>query len=270
MKYYVSDVARILGLTPGALHFFESKDIINAKKEDNGYRYYDEEDVFRLLSYFKYHSMGIPLKDIGRHFSGKERDRNRVIERIRQNRDELVQKIAYYQHLCELIGDYLTGCERISTLLNNYEFAQSPKLIFMHFGQNGWISAEKYQQKYIHKWVDAMPATHLSVFCTGWKNETDESTAVLGYSIRPEEAEKLNLPFDKGKMVSLHSLPCYHTIVTADSDFAYFPGKVFHKTLEAIRERNLVPSSAPFGNVLLVDVDSNTTHPIVELWCPIH
>ncbi|CAB1262377.1 MerR family transcriptional regulator [Clostridium sp. MT-14] len=71
MKYYVSDVARILGLTPGALHFFESKDIINAKKEDNGYRYYDEEDVFRLLSYFKYHSMGIPLKDIGRHFSGK-------------------------------------------------------------------------------------------------------------------------------------------------------------------------------------------------------
>lgn len=269
MKYHVSDVARILGLTPGALHFFESEDIIKAKKEDNGYRYYDEDDVFKLLSYFKYRSMGIPVKDIGRHFSGKERDRNKVIERIRQDRDELTQKIAYYQHLCELIGDYLTGCEKIPVLLDNYEFAQSPELIFMNFGKNGWISPEKYQQEYIHKWVDAMPATRLSVLCTGWENGNDESAAVLGYSIRPDEAEKLNLPFDKGKMVSLHSLPCYHTIVTADSDFACFPGKVFYKTLKTIRERNLVPSSAPFGNVLLVDVDGNTTRPLVELWCPI-
>lgn len=104
MKYRIGDVARIFGLTPGALHFFESEDIINTKKENNGYRYYDEDDIFRMLSYFKYHSMDVPLKDIGKQFSGKERDRDKVIERVRQSHDRCIQKVAYYQHLCELIA----------------------------------------------------------------------------------------------------------------------------------------------------------------------
>ncbi|QEY34825.1 MerR family transcriptional regulator [Caproiciproducens galactitolivorans] len=73
MKYHVRDVARILGITPGALHFFEKQNIINTKKERNGYRYYDEENVFCLLSYFKYHSIGMPFKDIGKHFGGQEK-----------------------------------------------------------------------------------------------------------------------------------------------------------------------------------------------------
>ncbi|CDZ23472.1 hypothetical protein CCDG5_0330 [[Clostridium] cellulosi] len=33
MKYHVSEVARILGITPGALHFLEGKEIIEAKRE---------------------------------------------------------------------------------------------------------------------------------------------------------------------------------------------------------------------------------------------
>ena len=268
MKYRVSDVARILGITPGALHFFESEEIINAKKESNGYRYYDEDDVFRLLSYYKYHSMGVPLKDIGRQFSGKEKDRNKVIERIRQSRDKCIQEIDYYERLRQLIEDYLEGCDKIPSLLGNYEFAQSPELIFVNFGQNGWISPQKNQQEEIQQWVDAMPATRLSVLCTSWESQDSESTAVLGYSIKPKEAEKSGLP-DDGNMVTLPSLPCYHTIVTAESDFAYSPGKIFSETLKTMRNRNLIPFSAPFGNILLVDVDGSITHPLVELWVPI-
>ena len=113
MKYHIGDVARILGITSGALHFFEKEGIINTKKENNGYRYYDEEDVFRLLSYFKYRSMGVPLKDIGKQFSGKERDRNKVIERVRRSREICTQKIAYYEHLRQLIDDYLCIYDKI-------------------------------------------------------------------------------------------------------------------------------------------------------------
>lgn len=35
IKYRISDVARILGMTPGALHFFESEDIINIRFLDS-------------------------------------------------------------------------------------------------------------------------------------------------------------------------------------------------------------------------------------------
>lgn len=267
MKYHISDVARILGITPGALHFLENKDIIEAKREENGYRYYDEKDIFRLLSYFKYHSMGIPLKDIAKHFSGKEKDRDKVIERVRQSRERYIQLIAHYQHLCELIGDYLEHCEKISNLIEDYEFAQSPELIFVSYGQNGWISHDKSQQKDIQRWVDAMPATRLSVLCTDF--EAEQPRATFGYSIKLDEAKTLNLPYANGNAVLLPSLPCYHTIAIAEPDFAFCPGKVFASVIENIRCRNLQLAAAPFGNILLVDVDGETLHPIVELWFPI-
>ena len=47
-EYLIGDVARMVGLSRDALRFYEKKGIINARKKDNGYRYYseDEADVY--------------------------------------------------------------------------------------------------------------------------------------------------------------------------------------------------------------------------------
>lgn len=39
-EYLIGDVARMVGLSRDALRFYEKKGIINARKKDNGYRYY--------------------------------------------------------------------------------------------------------------------------------------------------------------------------------------------------------------------------------------
>ena len=64
MQYRISDVARVLGITPNALHFSEKENIIQVEKDQSGYRNYSIADVFRLLSYEKYRSMGYPLKTV--------------------------------------------------------------------------------------------------------------------------------------------------------------------------------------------------------------
>ena len=48
MHYVIGDVARTLGLTPGALHYFEREGVISPKKGDNTRRTYSAEDVIRL------------------------------------------------------------------------------------------------------------------------------------------------------------------------------------------------------------------------------
>ena len=62
MQYRISDVARVLGITPNALHFFEKENIIQVEKDQSGYRNYSIADVFRLLSYEKYRPWGIRSK----------------------------------------------------------------------------------------------------------------------------------------------------------------------------------------------------------------
>ena len=51
MKCGITDIARILGITTSAIRYFEKEHLINVGKEKNGHRYYNEEDVFRVLSY---------------------------------------------------------------------------------------------------------------------------------------------------------------------------------------------------------------------------
>lgn len=269
MKYRIGDIASIMGVTPGALHFFEREDIIKTKKEENGYRYYEKEDVFRMLSYYKYHSMGIPVKEIGKHFSGKEKDRNKVIERIRQSKDKCIEKIDHYQQLINQIEEHIKGCEKISELVGNYEFSQSPESLFMRFGKDGWISPDKEVQGQINKWVEAMPATRLSILCSGWEKQNGELTASFGYSLKTELMNRLHLPQDAGEMTKLPSMSCLHTVAVADTDFPDYPGKIFKETLNYIYNKNLIPIGPPWGTVLLVDVYESTINPVVELWFPI-
>ena len=50
MRYKIGDVSRVLGLTTAALHFYEKEGIIDTPKEESGRRYYEEADLFRLIS----------------------------------------------------------------------------------------------------------------------------------------------------------------------------------------------------------------------------
>ena len=48
--YLIGDVAQMVGLSRDALRFYEKKGIIKSRKKENGYRYYLEEDILRMIS----------------------------------------------------------------------------------------------------------------------------------------------------------------------------------------------------------------------------
>lgn len=53
-EYLIGDMSEIVGVSRDTLRFYEKKGIIKARKKENGYRYYLEEDLFRLwLSYIR-------------------------------------------------------------------------------------------------------------------------------------------------------------------------------------------------------------------------
>ena len=48
-EYLIGDMSEIVGVSRDTLRFYEKKGIIKARKKENGYRYYLEEDLFRLM-----------------------------------------------------------------------------------------------------------------------------------------------------------------------------------------------------------------------------
>ncbi|GHU99823.1 hypothetical protein FACS189483_09490 [Spirochaetia bacterium] len=70
------------------------------------------EDIFRLLSYTKYRSMGFPMKTVVKQFSGNENDRQLIIQRMEKQREEAWKKAAYYHELADSIDGHLTVCKK--------------------------------------------------------------------------------------------------------------------------------------------------------------
>ena len=64
-EYRIGDVADIVGLSRDALRFYEKKGVITSQKKENGYRYYSENDIYRLMYVLYQRKMNTSLEDIG-------------------------------------------------------------------------------------------------------------------------------------------------------------------------------------------------------------
>lgn len=91
-EYLIGDVARMVGLSRDALRFYEKKGVINAKKKDNGYRYYSEDDIYKLMYILYHRKMNTSLEDIEGLMSGKgsvDFMRNHIKQRMAEEEENL-------------------------------------------------------------------------------------------------------------------------------------------------------------------------------------
>ena len=264
MQYRISEVAKLLGITTAALHFFEKEKIIAVKKRENGYRYYDTGDVFRLLSYEKYRSMGYPMKSVLQQFEHETDNRREILNRMQQQQDYALQMAAYYRGIADAMEDHLTGIRAIDALLNRYELAASPDMLFLYDASCGWISKDKAVQAAMQAWIKAMPYTRL---CFAMCPHACKS-GTLGYAARREHALQRGLNLERTR--SLPAADCLHTIVTTDESFLCDPSVVFGGLMEEAARRGLTPAGQPWGTVLLVEIRPDKgLRPYLELWLPV-
>lgn len=66
MIYRVKEAAQLAGVSARTLHHYDAIGLLPAKKEANGYRYYQEEDLERLQLILYYKCLGLSLEDIGK------------------------------------------------------------------------------------------------------------------------------------------------------------------------------------------------------------
>lgn len=69
-EYLIGDVASMIGVSRDTLRFYEKKGILAARKKENGYRYYSEDDIFELSSIFYHRKMNIGLEEIENLWNG--------------------------------------------------------------------------------------------------------------------------------------------------------------------------------------------------------
>jgi DNA-binding transcriptional MerR regulator len=124
MKFTIKQAAKMTGLSADTLRYYEKGGVISPKRGENGYRYYDENDIAALkhIIVMKYaHFSLAEIKSMEELQTCEPNSQcNEIAKRILNAKvTELTQAIHNYQKIITLMEALLSMAESIDAYHNN-------------------------------------------------------------------------------------------------------------------------------------------------------
>ena len=261
MRYVIGDVARTLGLTTAGLHYFEREGVIEPRKGDGTRRFYNAEDIIRLISYKKYRSMQMPMKEIVHQFSPQGESSEGIRVKMRSQYEDMLFLARKYEQLAEDIRWFEEGIARVEQTAEQIDLTIMPECYMLAVGRDGIISHDKAEQNTIAAWLEAMPSTRLSVFAK-------DDRAFFGYSLPVARASALNLNATPG-VVRLSSCVALHMCRKMARPYFNDPSLAFQPLMEEMRKRGFRQAGTAMGVHFCVVCSEGRREIFCELWLPI-
>ena len=108
-RHTVKQLAAISGVTVRTLHHYDEIGLLKpAYHGDNGYRYYEREQLLQLQEILFYRELGMPLQDIPVMLAASEADR---VEALRGHRGRLEGELARFRRLIRTIDQTIDDLE---------------------------------------------------------------------------------------------------------------------------------------------------------------
>ncbi len=99
--YTVNKLALLAGVSVRTLHYYDELGLLKPRyRQDNGYRYYDDDSIIRLQQIMFFRELGFSLDKIGEIVSLRDFD---VLEALKSQRDLLVKKSERLEELISTV-----------------------------------------------------------------------------------------------------------------------------------------------------------------------
>ena len=268
MKYKIGDVARILGVSPDILRYYEKKGVVApAKGENNDYRYYDAWDINFLMDCLWFKNFGFSIEQIADivHISSV----TELDGMLADKETELRETIARAQLQLRRMEEHRQDLECIDRLLYRCEISDSPE--FVRFinrvgneydiggGLKGlarqWLKALPFNHRYFEMNADApLPGS--------------EESYRWGFSLTREYVDALQFEVVP-PMAVIPSRKSIHTIFKNSGGRGCFAPSLLQYALNFADERD-IRIFGPICGVLLASVmENDVLTGYFEAWLPI-
>lgn len=262
MQYLIGEVARAMGLTPAALHYYERVGVSEVRINNKTRRQYSVRDVLRLASYRKYRSMELPMKEIARQFADEEGSFEEIGDRLGQQAVLTLEMVEKYRQLHEDISWFQQSIARSVGRIEHIDVAGMPESYVLSYGVDGVISHSKEEQTYLSQWLEQMPATRISEICN------PDGSARFAYSIDLHRGEALGLLQTPG-VITLTSKPALHTYISRPRKYSEQPEVTFALLRAYLEEHGFTQDGMGLGIDLCVSRAGSERNTLCEVWLPI-
>ncbi len=261
-EYLIGDVSRIVGLSRDALRFYEKKGVIRANKKENGYRYFSDEDIYRLMCIVYRRKMNDSLEEI-REFVKDNRSvagmRQHLKQRIKAEEEEILR---HRQSIARLRLS-LKDIDRIEAHMGKYSMRDFPQAYILNTcediydGLRQWFSMSSE--------VSGLDMTYFyNMFCVENGSLENRGTQLLVY--RGLE-HYISDSFDLSGYPLTDTVPCIYTIVSSEEllpDHA-----AAEKMTDWAEKQGLMPSGMLYSNNMCSFLGEETDTYYLELYMPV-
>ena len=265
-KYRIGDVADLIGMSRDSLRHYEKRGLIPSKKDDNGYRYYTDEDLPRLISilYERKMGMGLDAIAVGLHDSPLDES---MIDRLKDQLIREKNEVRRHQQAIARLQMSLEDYEQVvrhrgEVLLNSFpaSYVIIPETSFFE-GITQWFRlASRYpglDMMYVYDTYDwNMTGSQIQL---NYKN-----TQLI---LKKEFRDFVEYPFSETDTASIDSFPCL-------SSFAISKERLPQKEqvralLDSAKERGLTPSSHLYCTFIGRSARSGQTFFHMQMYLPV-
>ena len=232
MAYSIGDVSRVLGMTASALHYYEKEGLIHKpKEEDSGWRSYDEEDVYRLISVKKYGAMGVPLRDIAQQFSKNGMNGRQILDRMKEKRAEAEGMARRCALLSEDIGRLIAVGEQGLEQEAVVDIRPTGDILVFRPSDGGVIPKNKAEQAVARRWLAAQPAVSLGIVRDPARERADRVLLIAR-----DRAKEYGFEPDGKTVFALSGGIALHAVVSCGIEQYDTPDDIFRPLWQFARE----------------------------------
>lgn len=266
MRYKIGDVAKILGISPDLLRYYEKKGVVKPVKDQaNDYRYYEPWDINFLIDCLWYKSFGFSIEQVARIVS-KSSDAD-IISMMEQKDAEIEASIRHQELLLRRAKQHLTEVRRAKDLLGKCDLVWSPEIVRYLNRHNFIYDNSKALQTLSHQWLQYMPLTHRCFEIGREDLEHKTDNYAWGFSLSMDYVKELDVPVSD-PVVHLPSEPSIHSVFTSSGKDAFSP-RHLKFMMDYAQENGLTVAGNARGNLVCsVLVDGKLTG-YFEVWLPI-
>lgn len=153
----IGEVAKLLGLSPETLRYFEKEGIAKPVKGENNYRYYEDWEINYLLEYRKYRGYGFSQKEtraILHEFTYEDLEQALVDNNERYQRD-----LAIRERIARKNADYVSHFSQLRKNVNRFTFVEQAAQYYFRFRYNNQYFYDRDNEQLYKEWLSYLPLT---------------------------------------------------------------------------------------------------------------
>lgn len=267
MQYRISKIARILGISSQAIHFYEKKGVLKVTKDEvTGYRTFQSLDIGTLLRCRTYAQFGLNLNDAAAlindydvkethaHLLAQEGYLEREIERMERSLYRLRE-----------LNDIIARCEKEA---GQCRLQTHPGIYRIDYHHNGVLNEDPKLLKLFSEWSQMVPLSFVSLHVPLQSLLQTDQDYYVGMGVMEDDAAFLGIR-ESAFVKHVPSGSAVRSILRIQGQADIIGIREFQYMLDYAHHKGLKPINDLFTRMVIVTQRSSECVRFYELFLPV-